>query len=110
MPVSFRYAVDEDLLAVVETYNTTVASRLVTADLEPVSADSRKKWFTAHSADHRPLWIVEQNGRYCGWMSFGSFYGRPAYEGTVEVSIYLEERSRGNGIGRQCLDKALREA
>ena len=40
-------------------------------------------------------------------MSFTSFYGRPAYDGTVEVSIYLENEFRGKGIGKICLQKAF---
>ena len=40
-------------------------------------------------------------------MSFNSFYGRPAYDGTVEVSIYLEESARGKGLGKACLSKAF---
>jgi phosphinothricin acetyltransferase len=47
---------------------------------------------------------------YAGWMSFSSFYGRPAYDGTVEVSIYLEETARGKGVGKACLQKAIVEA
>jgi len=40
-------------------------------------------------------------------MSFNSFYGRPAYEGCVEVSIYLNNEAKGKGIGKQCLNKAI---
>jgi phosphinothricin acetyltransferase len=40
-------------------------------------------------------------------MSFNSFYGRPAYDGTVEVSIYLEVSKRGKGLGKACLQKAI---
>lgn len=105
--VEFIHAQTEDLPKIVETYNSTVASRLVTADLEPVSIESKKAWFEAHTPNHRPLWIVKSNGEYAGWMSFNSFYGRPAYNGTVEVSIYLEESARGKGLGKLCLKKAI---
>jgi L-amino acid N-acyltransferase YncA len=53
---------------------------------------------------------VLHNDEYAGWMSFNSFYGRPAYHGTVEVSIYLEEKFRGKGLGKECLEKAIAEA
>lgn len=105
--IEFTYATTSDLPKIVTTYNSTVASRLVTADLEPVTIESKQVWFNAHSANHRPLWLVLMNGEYMGWMSFNSFYGRPAYNGTVEVSIYLEEKARGKGIGKICLQKAF---
>jgi phosphinothricin acetyltransferase len=108
--ITFKYALEEDLPKIVETYNSTIASRLVTADLEPVSIESKLAWFNSHSQNKRPLWIVEYNGAYAGWMSFNSFYGRPAYDGTVEVSIYLEEKFRNKGMGKKCLEKAIQEA
>ncbi len=107
MDLVFTYAQQTDLIKIVGTYNSTISSRLVTADLEPVSVESKQHWFNAHSPSHRPLWIIELDTVYVGWMSFNSFYGRPAYEGTVEVSIYLEESARGKGLGKICLQKAF---
>ena len=107
MNIEFQYATQQDLPKIVSTYNSTVPTRLVTADLEPVSVESKQAWFDAHTPNHRPLWIILVDGIYSGWMSFSSFYGRPAYDGTVEVSIYLEESARGNGLGRRCLQKAI---
>lgn len=107
MTIEFIHAQQQDLQKIVDTYNSTVSSRLVTADLEPVSTDSKQAWFDAHSPNKRPLWLVMADGVYCGWMSFNSFYGRPAYDETVEVSIYLEESARGKGLGKLCLQKAF---
>ncbi len=110
MPLDFEYARAEDLGKIVATYNSTIPSRLVTADLEPVTVAQKQHWFDSHDTENRPLWIVLSDGTYAGWMSFNSFYGRPAYNGTVEVSIYLEESMRGKGIGEACLKKAIEEA
>ena len=107
MKIDFISAQPTDLQKIVATYNSTIASRLITADLEPVSVDSKQAWFNAHSPNHRPLWVINVDGNYSGWMSFNSFYGRPAYDGTVEVSIYLEENARGKGLGKACLKKAF---
>ena len=110
MTPEFTYASQNDLSRIVSTYNSTVASRMVTADLEEVSVESKQVWFSAHSPEKRPLWIVLSEGNYAGWMSFNSFYGRPAYDGTVEVSIYLEDKFKGKGLGKACLKKAIDEA
>ncbi|MDQ1149238.1 GNAT family N-acetyltransferase [Sphingobacterium zeae] len=109
--LKFRNAEQQDLPYIVEIYNSTIASRMVTADTEPVSVASRQKWFDEHSALKRPLWMVEdENNQLLGWVSFQSFYGRPAYDATVEISIYLNEQQRGRGLGKQilqyCMDKA----
>lgn len=105
-----RLARAGDLPAIVDIYNDTVASRLVTADLEPVSVDSRRSWFAAHSGASRLLWVVEQQGRVAAWLSFSDFYGRPAYAATAELSVYVAARCRRQGIATALLERALQAA
>lgn len=97
----------EDLPRIVEIYNSTIASRQVTADLEPVSVASKRGWFDDHSPDFRPLWVVEEEGAIIAWLSFQSFYGRPAYNATAEISIYIAEEHRSRGLGSVLIGKAL---
>jgi len=108
--IQYRDAVKADLDSIVKIYNSTVASRLVTADTEPVSVASKVQWFEDHNPAKRPIWVVEneQDG-IIGWVSFKSFYGRPAYDGTVEISIYLDENQRGKGLGKAVLSYAIEQ-
>ena len=109
--VNFRDASSKDLARIVEIYNTTILSRMVTADTEPVTVESRRKWFEEHHADKRPLWIIENfDNDILGWVSFQSFYGRPAYDATVEISIYLDTPQRGKGLGKEILKYCIQEA
>ena len=106
--MKFRNATIEHLPRIVEIYNSTVAGRLVTADTECVSVESKIAWLNEHSATKRPLWIIEdENKCIIGWVSFQSFYGRPAYDGTVEISIYLDPSVRSKGIGKKALQFAI---
>jgi L-amino acid N-acyltransferase YncA len=107
MLYSHRLATPDDLPAIVAIYNSTVASRQVTADTEPVSVESRRAWFSEHSPDRRPLWVAEHEGQIIGWLSYSNFYGRPAYAGTAELSIYIHEQARGKGLGRYLLQLAI---
>ena len=109
-----RIATLDDLPAIVAIYNSTVASREVTADTEPVSVESRLAWFHEHTPERRPLWIIEAAdddasapAATLGWISYSNFYGRPAYSGTAEISVYIAEAWRGKGIGRYCLEQAI---
>jgi phosphinothricin acetyltransferase len=107
----YRDAVLHDLAKIVEIYNSTIASRMVTADTEPVSVESRIQWFHNHIPNKRPLWIIEnKNKETIGWISFQSFYGRPAYDATIELSVYLEVSQRGKGLGKQVVRHILAEA
>ncbi len=108
--IEFRNADVKDLPLIVGTYNATVAGRMVTADLEPVSIESKKKWFENHNPETRPLLIVEVNQQYAGWISFTDFYGRPAYSKTAELSIYLESSMHGKGLGSYCLNHAIEKS
>ena len=112
MAYSHRLANSSDLPAIVAIYNSTIASREVTADTEPVSIESRQYWFDEHTPERRPLWVVDgvdENGdpTVIGWLSYSNFYGRPAYSGTAELSIYLRASSRGKGLGRYLLEQAI---
>lgn len=106
----YRIAVIDDLPRIVDIYNSTVASRLVTADTEPVTVESRLPWFNEHDPAKRPLWVIEQDTVILGWISFQSFYGRPAYNGTAEVSIYLAPEARGKGFGKEALQFCIEKA
>lgn len=107
MPYSHRLARFEDLPAIVSIYNSTVPSRQVTADTEPVTVESRHAWFAEHTPEKRPLWVTEQDSELIGWLSYSNFYGRPAYSGTAELSIYIDEKARGKGLGRYFLAQAI---
>lgn len=101
--IYFSDAVLADLDQIVAIYNSTIKSRMVTADLEPVSVQSKIAWFKEHTPDKRPLWTVKKSKEIIGWVSFQNFYGRPAYNGTAEISIYLHPDYRGKGLGKQIL-------
>lgn len=111
-----RLATLDDLPAIVEIYNSTIASREVTADTEPVTVASRLPWFHDHEPERRPLWVIHAQDdtastpEVLGWLSYSNFYGRPAYAGTAEVSIYIAEQARGQGLGHYCLQHAIAHA
>lgn len=105
-----RNALIEDLKDIVDIYNSTIPGRMVTADTEPVSVEDRIPWYNQHNSKTRPLWVMEVDGEIAGWLSFQSFYGRPAYNGTVEISIYISEKFRGRGMGEEFLNYAIDNA
>lgn len=107
--MTLRYAKIEDLPDIVDIYNSTIPGRMVTADTEFVTVEDKLDWFYAHTPEKRPLWVVEHEGGICGWVSLQSFYGRPAYNATAEISIYLHENCRGQGIGKKVLLKVMDE-
>jgi L-amino acid N-acyltransferase YncA len=108
--MQIRDASPSDLPAIVEIYNTTIASRMVTADLEPVSVEERRHWFGQHSPGRRPVWVATEDDQVIGWLSYSSFHSRAAYDATSEISLYLAPQHRGRGLGSQLLERCVKHA
>ena len=100
--MKFRQATHSDLPRIVEIYNQIIPSRLATADLEPVTVADREGWLASFTATH-PLWVMEQDDQIVGWVGLEPFYGRSAYEHTAEISIYIDQAVRHQGVGSQAL-------
>lgn len=107
---SHRNATREDLPGIVAIYNATIPSRMVTADLEPVSVESRVAWFEEHSPRSWPLWVVEQDGCVAAWLSFSAWHKRCGYRRTAELSVYVAESRRRHGLGTYLLEQAIAAA
>lgn len=106
-----RDARESDLPEIVEIYNSTIPSRMVSADIEPVAVEQRIGWFREHDPRRRPLWVVEEDGEVIGWLSLGDFWdGRPAYHATAEIGLYVKDGYRARGLGRRLVEEAIGRA
>lgn len=105
--MNIRYATLIDLTAIIEIYNATIPGRMATADLEPISVESRLDWFHAHNPGKYPIWVVDYQGEIAGWLSLQEFYRRPAYYKTAEISIYIAQAWQSKGLGKELLRHAI---
>jgi len=108
--MTIRDATEADLPAIIAIYNATIAGRIAIADTERVSVESRYDWFHEHNPSARPLWVDVDDEVVAGWLSFQSFYGRPAYHATAELSVYVASDCQRKGIGNALLTKAIEHA
>jgi phosphinothricin acetyltransferase len=95
-----RNAVASDLPALTDIYNHYVINTPVTFDLEPFTVDTRRAWFE-HYADtgrHRLL-VATRDGDVVGYATSSQFRVKPAYDTSVEVTVYLDPAATGGGIG-----------
>ena len=102
-----RDALDSDLPAIIDIYNATVPTRMVTAELEPTTVEARLPWFREHSPDEHPFWVAESDGRVIGWLDFKKFLPRCAYRGTAEISVYVDEKFRRRGVAHRLLEESI---
>jgi phosphinothricin acetyltransferase len=111
MGYQHRPAAVADLPAIVDIYNAAVAARTSSCDLDPVTVESRRQWFA--EARH-PIWVGHPDnnpGTVTGYLSFEPFLnGRPGYDVTVDLAVYLHPDHQGRGQGRYLLGEAVRHA
>jgi L-amino acid N-acyltransferase YncA len=108
--MQIRDASIDDLRAIVAIYNAAIPGRMATADLAPVSFESRRQWFDEHLPESRPLWVLEEAGAIVGWLSLQAFYGRPAYQATAEVSVYVAPDAHRRGYAQKLVARAIERA
>ena len=108
--MKIRDATESDLPAIIKIYNAAIATRIATAQLEPVTLDDRRNWLKEHSPNRHPFWVLEIDRQIAGWLTLKPFLPRCAYRGTSEVSVYVDEKFRRRGIARTLLEEAIRRA
>jgi phosphinothricin acetyltransferase len=101
MGVFIRPARRSDLPRLTEIYNHYVIHTPVTFDLEPYTVERRTAWFEqfANTGRHR-LMVAENAGQVEGYAGTTRFRVKPAYDTTVETTIYASPEMVGMGIGR----------
>jgi len=106
--LTVRDATDADLPAVVAIYNQSIPGGWSTADTAPVAVADRVDWFGKFDPKRRPLWVAELGGEVVAWVGLTSFYaGRPAYDATAEISLYVGTAYHGRGIGRHLKERMI---
>lgn len=99
-----------DLPRLTEIYNYYVIRSPITFDLEPYTVERRVPWFEQFGATGRHrLLVAEEDGVVLGYAGTVRFRPKPAYDTTVETTIYCSPDSTKKGLGRM-LYAALFEA
>jgi L-amino acid N-acyltransferase YncA len=108
---AIRGASVADLPGIVAIYNEAVAQRFATADLSPVTVDSRRAWFDEHDPIDFPVWVLAHEGQVLGWCSLSAYRSRrAALLGTAEISYYVGRDAQGRGVGTALVRHAVTEA
>jgi phosphinothricin acetyltransferase len=70
-----------------------------------VEVPSWEAWDAAHLSGHR--FVAERGGRVTGWIALAPVSLRRCYVGVAEVSVYVAEDARGEGVGSELLATAI---
>lgn len=101
-----RFSREEDIPYFTEIYNEAVLHSTVTFDVEPKTIEDRMKWFYEHDKNH-PLLTYELNGEPVGYAGLSTYRPKKAFDGSVELSIYVKKNMRREGIGNALMEAIL---
>jgi phosphinothricin acetyltransferase len=101
--VVVRDAVARDIPDVAHIYAHHVINGLASFEERPPSGAEMLARYEAIAAMGYPYLVAEIDSRIVGYAYASAYRPRPAYRFTVENSVYVDNASRGNGIGSALL-------
>jgi L-amino acid N-acyltransferase YncA len=105
--VTIRPAITDDLDAIAEIYAHYVRTGVATFELIPPDRTEWRRRFDTAAARGLPFVTATTDSEVAGYAYCAPWKTRPAYQHTVEDSVYLAPRATGLGIGGRLLDALL---
>jgi len=97
--------------AILAIFNEAIANSTALYDYALRTDADMADWFAGKAAKNYPVIGAENDaGELLGFASYGRFRERPAYKYTVEHSVYVDTRFRGQGAGRMLLAAVIAAA
>lgn len=92
-------------------FNDAILHSTALYDYQPRTPDMMASWFEVKAKGNFPVIGIENDsGELMGFGSYGTFRGWPAYKYSVEHSVYVDGRFRGQGIGKRLLQEIIADA
>ena len=106
-----RDAVEADFHRIVEIYNQAVSTRQASCDMETTTVAAQRDYLS-NRPGNRPLWVAEDredpDRGAIGYLGFSKFQnGRPGYDITSDLAIYIHADYQGRGLGSYLLEQAI---
>ncbi|WOD43635.1 GNAT family N-acetyltransferase [Hwangdonia lutea] len=97
----------KDTQALLDIYNYFVLNTIVTFDIEPLSIEAfTEKTKTINNT--YPFLVFEENNVILGYTYGSKWRPKPAYNHTVESTVYVKHDAHGKKIGTELYTELLR--
>ncbi|EHJ57237.1 hypothetical protein HMPREF9318_01349 [Streptococcus urinalis FB127-CNA-2] len=104
MSILVRFASLKDAQSLLSIYKPYVEKTAITFEYEVPSLEEFENRISQIQSFY-PYLVAEENGRIIGYAYASPFKDRAAYDWSVEVSVYLDHQSRGQGVGTILYEK-----
>ena len=105
-----RSIAKDDVFACLSIYNYEVEHGVATLDLEPRTLEEWHEWYNAHSDEHHPIIVGTVNDVVVGYASLSPYRLKDAFKSTVELSIYIHQDYRSQGVATRLMERILEMA
>lgn len=97
--------------AILAIFNEAIINSTALYDYKARTLEMMAAWFEAKAKPKYPVIGVENDtGELMGFGSYGTFRAWPAYKYSVEHSVYVDARFRGQGVGKRVLQEVIAAA
>jgi L-amino acid N-acyltransferase YncA len=110
MDLIIRNAAPKDLPAILEIINHAILTTTAIYDYDARTLEEQTTWFEKMIVDGMPVIVAEHDKQVIGYGSYNIFRPKVGYRFSVEHSIYLNDRSRGIGVGGKLLGSLIQRA
>lgn len=107
MNAAIRPSAEADLPAIAAIYGHYVLTSLATFELAPPEVAEMARRRQSLLDKGLPWLVAERAGQVVGYAYAGPYRPRPAYDWTVEDSIYIRHDCAGQGLGRALLEPLI---
>ncbi len=107
MPVQISAIGREYSAQILAIFNEVIANETAMYEYEPRTLAMMALWFDDKEKNNWPVLGVVEGGELLGFGTYGPFRPKPAYQFTVEHSVYVDKAARGKGVGRQVLTSLI---
>ncbi|MYM58857.1 GNAT family N-acetyltransferase [Vibrio sp. OCN044] len=91
-----------DIVAITDIFNFYIENSNARFEEVPFTLENRQDWFKQFSSESRyQLYVATEGGKLLGFACTQPYRDTPAFEDTVEATIYLAEESIGRGVGSE---------
>lgn len=95
---------------IMEIFNDAIINTTAIYHYEPWNKEKILDWYEKKREQALPILVATDNKKVVGFASYGSFRVWPAYQFTVEHSVYVSASCRGQGIGKKLLEEIINKA